>query len=59
VKYKKEKIQPVQQEQLFIKHAATHRTQTAEGIINMDHGLKTLSTQKGKASPKTSTCPSY
>jgi hypothetical protein len=59
VKYKKEKIQPLQQAQLFIKHAATHRTQIAEGIISTDQGLKTSSTQKGKASPKSSTHPSY
>jgi hypothetical protein len=59
VKNKKEKIQPLQQAQLFIKHAATHHTQTAEGIVGMDQGLKTSSTQKGKVSPKTSTRPSY
>jgi hypothetical protein len=59
VKYKKEKIQPLQQAQLFIKHAAAHRTHTAEGIVDMDQGLKTSSTQKGKASPKTLTRPSY
>jgi hypothetical protein len=59
VKYKKEKIQPLQQAQPFIKHAATHHTQTAKGIIDMDQGLKTLSTQKGKASPNSSTRPSY
>jgi hypothetical protein len=40
VKYKKEKIQPLQQAQLCIKHAATHRTQIAEGIVSMDQGLK-------------------
>jgi hypothetical protein len=27
-------------------------TQTAKGIVGMDQGLKTSSTQKGKASPK-------
>jgi hypothetical protein len=59
VKYKKEKIQPSQQAQLFTKHATMHRTQTAEDIVGMDQGLKTSSTQKGKASPKTSTHPSY
>jgi hypothetical protein len=36
-----------------------HHTQTAEGIADMDQGLKTSSTQKGKASPRTSTRPSY
>jgi ABC-type sulfate/molybdate transport systems ATPase subunit len=56
---KKEKIQPLQQAQLFIKHAATHRTQIAEDIVDMDQGLKTSSTRKGKASPKTSTHLSY
>jgi hypothetical protein len=59
VKYKKEKIQPLQQAQLFIKHAVMHHTQIAEGIVDMDQGLKTSSTQKGKASLKTSTRPSY
>jgi hypothetical protein len=44
VKYKKEKIQLLQQVQLFIKHAAKHRTQTVEGIVGMDQGLKTSST---------------
>jgi hypothetical protein len=44
VKYKKEKIQPLQQAQLFIEHVAMHHTQTAEGIIGMDQGLKTSST---------------
>jgi hypothetical protein len=32
---------------------------TIKGIIGMDQGLKTLSTQKGKASPKASTRLSY
>jgi hypothetical protein len=59
LKYKKEKIQPLQQVQLITKHTATHHTQTTEGIVNMDQGLKTLSTLKGKAFPKTSTRPSY
>jgi hypothetical protein len=59
VKYKKEKIQPLQQAQLFTKRVATQRTQTAKDIIAMDQGLKTSSIQKGKASPKTSTRPSY
>jgi hypothetical protein len=59
LKYKKEKIQPLQQAQLITKHAATHHTQTTEGIVDMDQGLKTLSTPKGKAFPKTSTHPSY
>jgi hypothetical protein len=36
-----------------------HHTQTVEGIVDMDQGLKTSSTQKGKAPPKTSTHPSY
>jgi hypothetical protein len=43
-KYKKGKIQPSQQAQLFIKHAATHRTQTAKGTVGMDQDLKTLNT---------------
>jgi hypothetical protein len=49
----------LQQAQLFIKHAATRHTQTAEGIIGKDQGLKTSNTQKDEASPKTSTRPSY
>jgi hypothetical protein len=56
---KNKKIQPSQQVQLFTKHAVTHHTRTTEGIVGMDQGLKTSNTQKGKASPKTSTCPSY
>jgi hypothetical protein len=59
LKYKKEKIQPLQQAQLITKHAAMHHTQTTEGIVDMDQGLKTSSTPKGKAFPKTSTRPSY
>jgi hypothetical protein len=59
LKYKKENIQPLQQAQLIIKHAATHHTQTAEGIIDMDQGLKTSSTPKGKTFSKTSTRPFY
>jgi hypothetical protein len=49
----------LQQVQLFIKHAATRHTQTAKGIVGMDQGWKTSNTQKGEASPKTSTRPSY
>jgi hypothetical protein len=37
----------------------TRHTQTAKGIVDMDQGSKTSSTQKGKASPKTSTHLSY
>jgi hypothetical protein len=59
LKYKRGKIQPLQQAQLIIKHAATHHTQIAEGIVDMDQGLKTSSTPKGKAFPKISTRPSY
>jgi hypothetical protein len=55
----KGKIQPLQQAQLFIKHAATHRTRTTKGIIGMDQGSKTLNAQKDEASPKTLTCPYY
>jgi hypothetical protein len=57
--YRREEIQPLKQAQLITEHAAMHHTQTAEGIIDMDQGLKTSSTQKGKASPRTSTRPSY
>jgi hypothetical protein len=59
LKYKRGKIQPLQQAQLIIKHAATHHTQIAEGIVDMDQGLKTSSTPKGKTFPKILTCPSY
>jgi hypothetical protein len=59
LKYKKRKIQPSPQVQLFIKHAATRHTRIAKGIIGMDQGWKTLNTQKGEASPKTLTRPSY
>jgi hypothetical protein len=52
LKYRREKIQPLQQAQLIIKHASTHHTQIAEGIVDMDQGLKTSSTPKGKAFPK-------
>jgi hypothetical protein len=55
----KGKIQPLQQEQLFIKLAATHHTRIAKGTAGTDQGLKTSNTQKGEASPKTSTRPSY
>jgi hypothetical protein len=55
----KGKIPPLQEAQLFIKHAATHRTRIAKGIAGTDQGLKTSNTQKGEASPKTSTRPSY
>jgi hypothetical protein len=56
---KKEKIQPLQQAQLFIKHAATHHTRTEKGTIDMDQGSKTSSTQKGETYPKSSTRPTY
>jgi hypothetical protein len=56
---KKGKIQPSQQAQLFIKQAAMHRIQIAKGTIGTYQELKTSNTQKGEASPKTSTHPSY
>jgi hypothetical protein len=59
LKYRREKTQPLQQATLLAEHVATHHTQTGKGIVDMDQGLKTLSTQKGKASPKTSTRLSY
>jgi hypothetical protein len=55
----KGKIQPLQQAQLFIKLVATHHTRTAKGTAGTDQWLKTLNTQKCKASPKTLTRPSY
>jgi hypothetical protein len=54
-----EETQPLKQVQLITEHAVMHHTQTTEGIVDMDEVLKTSSTQKGKASPKTSTRPSY
>jgi hypothetical protein len=36
-----------------------HHTQIAKGIIDMDQGLKTSNTPKGKAFPNISTRPSY
>jgi hypothetical protein len=48
----------LQQATLLAEHVVTRHTQT-KGIIDMDQGMKTSSTQKGKTSPKTSTRPSY
>jgi hypothetical protein len=59
LKYRREKTQPLQQAMLLAEHVAMHHTQTAKDIIGTDQGSKTLSIQKGKASPKTSTRPSY
>jgi hypothetical protein len=59
LKYRREKTQQLQQATLLAEHVATRHTQTAKDIIGTDQGLKTLSIQKGKASPKTSTRPSY
>jgi hypothetical protein len=41
------------------KARSEHRIQTAKGTVGTDQELKTLNTQKGEASPKTSTHPSY
>jgi hypothetical protein len=59
LKYRREKTQPLQQATLLAEHVATRHTQTAKDIIGVDQGSKTSSIQKGKASPKTSTRPSY
>jgi hypothetical protein len=59
LKYRREKTQPLQQVTLLAEHIATHHTQTAKGIIDMDQGSKTSNTQTGKASPKTLTRLSY
>jgi hypothetical protein len=48
----------LQQATLLAEHVVTRHTQK-KGIADMDQGIKTLSTQKGKASPKTSTRLSY
>jgi hypothetical protein len=59
LKYRREETQPLRQAKLITKHEATRHTRTAKGIVDMDQGLKTSSTQKGKASPKISTRLSY
>jgi hypothetical protein len=59
LKYRREKTQPLQQATLLAEHVAMRHTQTAKDIVGMDQGSKTSSIQKGKASPKTSTHPSY
>jgi hypothetical protein len=59
LRYKKEEIQPLQQAMLIIKHVATRRTRTTEGIIDMNQGTRTSNTQIGKVSPKTLTHLSY
>jgi hypothetical protein len=48
----------LQQATLLAEHVVTRRTQI-EGTIDMDQDMKISNTQKGKASPKTSTRPSY
>jgi hypothetical protein len=58
LKYRKGRTQPSQQATLLAEHAVTHHTQI-EGIIDMDQDMKISSTQKDKASPKTSTRLSY
>jgi hypothetical protein len=58
LKYRKGKTQPLQQATPLAEHVVTRCTQI-EGIIDMDQDMKISSTQKGKASPKTSTRPSY
>jgi hypothetical protein len=62
----KEKIEIQQRKESAIQlatplaeHEATHCTLTQGEIVDMVQGTKTSSTQKGKASPKTSTRPSY
>jgi hypothetical protein len=58
LKYRKGRTQPLQQATLLAEHKAMHRTQT-EGIIGMDCDMRISGIQKGKASQKTSTRPSY
>jgi hypothetical protein len=58
LKYRKGRIQPLQQATLLTKHEVTRHTQT-EGIIDVDQDIKILSTQIDKASPKTLTRLSY
>jgi hypothetical protein len=58
VKIQKKRLSHSRKAHPTTEHVATHHTQIAEGIIDMDQGLKTLSTLKGKAFPKTSTHPS-
>jgi hypothetical protein len=45
LKYRKQETQPLQQAKLITKHAVMHHTQIAEGIIDIDQGSKTSSTQ--------------
>jgi hypothetical protein len=59
IEIQKRRDSALKQAQLFTEHAAMHHIQTAKGIVGMDQGLKTSNTQKGKASPRTSTRPSY
>jgi hypothetical protein len=58
-KYRRKKTQLLQQATLPAERIATRHTQTTKGISGTDQGSKTSSIQKGKASPKTSTHPSY
>jgi hypothetical protein len=59
IEIQKRRDSAIEERQLITEHAAMHHTQIAEGIVDMDQGLKTSSTQKGKASPRTLTRPSY
>jgi hypothetical protein len=52
LKYSREETQPLQEAMLLAEHVATRHTQTTKGIVDMDQGSKTLSTQKSKASQK-------
>jgi hypothetical protein len=58
IEIQKRKDSPLQQATLLAEHVVTRHPQTKD-IVDMDQGMKTSSTQKGKASPKTSTSLSY
>jgi hypothetical protein len=59
LKYRREKIQRLQQATLLAEHVATRHTQMLEDIIGTDQGTKTSNTQIDKVFPKTSTRLSY
>jgi hypothetical protein len=59
VKYVKERTQPLQQAQLYVKHTATHHIQTAKGTTGMARESKTSITQIEETSQGTLTYLSY
>jgi hypothetical protein len=59
IEIQKEKTQLLQLATPLAEHEATRHILTQEEIVGMVQGTKTSSIQKGKASPKISTRPSY